>query len=504
MSHFLIWCHTASLLESQEDFKILKGTFTNKKGVKSPIFYLKGNTFDLHKIDNLREKYNGYWDGKAKMWYWFADKNNPQETIDTKIQPLINRVNNFYKYTLQIDDLINQIEDYTPVESENEVVATTQEASEIEAKMKSFKDMIINIDSDEEFKGKMAALIDFKAAQGYPYSLANVMLIKVQRPNATIVNSAKDWKTAYNRTVNEGAKPIFVWKPRSGGYRGGSGQTQKDFLASVGKTSVKDLNPNEKMRLKKDVLTSQPGGGGGFYLVGHYDVSDTTQIEGTEDYIAKAQAASSKMNIDTDTSNIVSDEIKPIYKGLLAYAEDLGITVNNPTQNTANINVPQNAGNDARVTMGLAKSIFGEILHGSYIKDKGNLVSKLHVGGTDNIIKAQQTEIAAWMFMYAFNIDFKITQIDMATLLNNDKNNMEKIFNTIAKSVDRVVDFVNINIKDNTQLTEDGGPSIQGRHITAMDVARVLGVEREYQEVTSNANMQELQERLLRKVLRLI
>jgi hypothetical protein len=78
------------LLESQEDFKILKGTFTNKKGIKSPIFYLKGNTFDLHKIDNLRDKYNGYWDGKAKMWYWFADKNNPQETIDTKIQPLIN------------------------------------------------------------------------------------------------------------------------------------------------------------------------------------------------------------------------------------------------------------------------------------------------------------------------------------------------------------------------------------------------------------------------------
>jgi hypothetical protein len=37
-----------------------------------------------------------------------------------------------------------------------------------------------------------------------------------------------------------------------------------------------------------------------------------------------------------------------------------------------------------------------------------------------------------------------------------------------------------------------------------MDVAKVLGVEREYQEVTSNANMQELQERLLRKVLRLI
>jgi hypothetical protein len=492
------------LLESQEDFKILKGTFTNKKGIKSPIFYLKGNTFDLHKIDNLRDKYNGYWDGKAKMWYWFADKNNPQETIDTKIQPLINRVNNFYKYTLQIDDLINQIEDYTPVESESEVVATSEEANAIADKMKSFKEMLINIDSDEDFKSKMGALIDFKAAQGYPYSLANVMLIKVQRPNATIVNSAKDWKTAYNRTVNEGAKPIFVWKPRSGGFRGGSGQAQKDFLASVGKTSVRDLNPNEKMRLKKDVLTSQPTTGGGFYLVGHYDVSDTTQIEGTEDYIEKAQAASSKMNIDTDTSNIVSDEIKPIYKGLLAYAEDLGITVNNPTPNVANINVPQNAGNDARITMGLAKNIFGEILHGQYIKDKGNLVSKLHVGGEDNSVKGQQTEIAAWMFMYAFNIDFKITQIDMATLLSNNKNNMEKVFNTIAKSVDQVVDYVNVNIKDNKQLTEIDEVLPQGKHITAIDVAKVLGVEKQYQEITNNANIQELHERLIRKVLRLI
>ena len=492
------------LLESQEDFKILKGTFTSKKGVKSPIFYLKGNTFDLHKLDNLRDKYNAYWDGKAKMWYWFADKNNPQETIDTKIQPLINRVNQFYKYTLELDKLIDEIEDYEPVESENEVVATKEESDKITENLKNFKDMLINIDSDEDFKNQMASLLDFKAAQGYSYSLANIMLIKTQRPNATIVNSAKDWKTAYNRTVNEGAKPIFVWKPRGGGFRGGSGQVQKDFLASVGKKSVSELNPNEKMRLKKDVLSSQQGGGGGFYLVGHYDVSDTTQIEGTEDFIAKAQSASSKMNIDTDNSNIVSDEIKPIYNGLVAYAESQNIGINTPSNNSdrPNISVPQNGGNDARITKLLSKSILSQILHESYLKDKGGFASKFYVGANSKAAVAQQAEVASWMFMYAFGVDFKTSQVDVASIWGDNKENMETVFNIVSRAVNHLIDYVNVNINDNKKLTEEDGSTPQGRHITPNDIAKVLGVEKVYNDVKNHSNLQELHERLIKKVLK--
>jgi hypothetical protein len=493
------------IFESQEEFKILNGVFKSKTGKEIPVFYLKGNTFDLHKIDDLRKKYGAFWDGNAKMWGFWQDRNDPQITIDTKIKPLIDRVNNFYKYTLQLDELIANIENYTPTESDsNEIVATKEEASQITANLKRFKDMLINIDNDEDFKSQMAAMIDFKAAQGYPYSLANVMLIKTQRPNATNVNSAKDWLDAYNRTVNEGAKPIFVWKPMKGYQRSGdSTKAKQDFLRSVGKTSEKDLNPSQKMQLKKDMLSASKGGSGGFYLVGHYDVADTTQMEGTEDFIEKARNATTKVNFD-DNANIVSDEIKPIYNGLVKYAEDQNIGINSPSTNP-NISVPQNAGNDAKVTKGLAKNILNEILHKDYLKQKGGFAAKLHVGGSSNAIINQQSEIASWMFMYAFGIDFKTSQIDLATIWGDDKNNMETVFNIVSKAVNHLIDFVNVNINDSKGINEVGGDASAGRHITPDDIARVLGVEQLFNKVKNNSNqtnLQELYTRLIKKLIK--
>jgi hypothetical protein len=495
------------IFESQEGFQILKGVFKSKTGKEIPVFYLKGNTFDLHKMDDLRKKYGAFWDGNAKMWGFWQDRNDPQITIDTKIKPLIDRINNFYKYTLQLDELIAKMEDYTPTESDsNEVVPTKEEASQITANLKKFKDMLINIDNDEDFKSQMAAMIDFKAAQGYPYSLANVILIKTQRPNATNVNSAKDWKDAYKRTVNEGAKPIFIWKPMKGWKKSGdTTKVQQDFLRSAGKTSVNDLNPGQKMQLKKDMLNTSKGGSSGFYLVGHYDVSDTTQIEGTEDYIEKARNAATKVNLDTDTSNIVSDEIKPIYSGLVKYAESQNIGINSPNGDNPNIAVPQNAGNDAKITKGLAKNILNEILHKTYLKQKGGFASKLHVGGDSNAVIGQQSEIAAWMFMYAFGIDFKTSQIDLATIWGNDKNNMETVFNTVSKAVNHLIDFVNVSINDSKGLNEMGGGAQHGKHITPDDIARMLGVQKQFKDVqnaSNQANLQELYKRLMKKVIK--
>ena len=496
------------IFESQEGFQILKGVFKSKTGKEIPVLYLKGNTFDLHKIDDLRKKYGAFWDANAKMWGFWEDRNGPQVTIDTKIKPLIDRINNFYNYTLQLDELISKIEGYTPTTTDsNEVVATKEEASQITANLKKFKDMLINIDNDEDFKAKMAAMIDFKAAQGYPYSLANVFLIKTQRPNATNVNSAKDWKDAYKRTVNEGAKPIFIWKPSKGWKKSGdTTKVQQDFLRSAGKSSVNDLNPGQKMQLKKDMLNSSKGGTSGFYLVGHYDVADTTQIQGTEDYIEKARNAATKVNLDNDndTSNIVSDEIKPIYNGLVKYAESQNIGINSPNGDNPNIDVPQNTGNDAKITKGLAKNILNEILHKTYLKQKGGFASKLHVGGESKTIISQQSEIAAWMFMYAFGIDFKTSQINLATIWGDDKNNMETVFNTVSKSVNHLIDFVNVSINDSKGLNEIGGGGKHGKHITPMDVARMLGVEKQFKDASNQANLQELHNRLIKKVLRLI
>jgi len=102
--------------------------------------------------------------------------------------------------------------------------------------------------------------------------------------------------------------------------------------------------------------------------------------------------------------------------------------------------------------------------------------------------------------MYAFGIDFKTTQIDIEAIFGNEKESMAIVLDTVSKAVNHLVDFVNVNISDNAKLTEDNESLPHGKHISPMDIAKVLGI----QNMLKNNDTQSLQERLLKKVLRLI
>lgn len=482
------------LQENEDEWKILKSKFKSQKGKEYEILYLKGNTYALHQSDNLKDKYKAYWDSKAKMWYFYVDNNDVQGTIDTKIKPLISRINEFYKISLQLDDLIAQLGDYVPKENDSdETIATKEETNQIKQRLLDFKKELLDVFSDDNFKERIAALIDFKAAQGYPYSLANVMLIKMQKPNATIVNSAKDWASAYNRTVNKNAKPIFVWRPAqsTGGFRKISKDDESQFYREIGKSKGDVLTPYEKMLFKKKSLSTNNSSKTFFELVGHYDVSDTTQMADKEDFIQKAKDAApfagEKKVMGGEDQDTISSEITPVYNGLLRYAESQNISINqaNSGQGT-NITIPKNDGNDIRITKLLAESILNELLHKSYLKDKGGFASKFHVGGNSGSNIKQQSEVASWMFMYAFGVDFKTAPINSEAIWGSDEKDMIKVLDTVTKAVNHLVDFVNVEISKT--LNEINDMTTKGKNITSMDIAKVLGIIPQYRNALNNVN----------------
>ena len=45
------------------------------------------------------------------------------------------------------------------------------------------------------------------------YSARNILLIQMQRPNASLVASAKKWREQFGRHINRGEKAIYIVAP---------------------------------------------------------------------------------------------------------------------------------------------------------------------------------------------------------------------------------------------------------------------------------------------------
>jgi len=473
----------------KEEVKLVKSTIGAKK---TPIIKIVNNVIPYISI---LKKYNGEFSKKWKQpsayWFWFVDKDGVESTIEKKIKPALTEIKKLSKIDFEIQEIINALDNETESDGTEEGI-TSSEQNEIKAKLQDFKEMLINIDNDEDFKNIMGKLIDLKSAQGYNFSFGNTILIMIQNSNVSIVNSRTNWKNAYNREVNQNAKPLYIYAPQ-GGKRFLSKDKKNDvtnkFLKSINKKSKNELTPNEKIRL--NTLLRGTTSATRFIFVPVYDVSDTTQIEGTEDYIEKAKSA--QKDIKWFEDNMLSDDVRPIYKGLLSFAEHKNIAIEymddlggaRGSSASGAIKLLKNEGNDVGLTKTLAHEIAHELLHQSYLKNKGDESSKFYIGREiDKGTIEQQAELTAWMFMYAFGFDVKTTSLNYTVMWGGNKDNMVNVFNTVSSVTNYLINYVNNNIKQsdmNETLTEQ-----IGKNITPKDIADFLGLSSEYESVNEN------------------
>jgi hypothetical protein len=480
---------------TEADIKLFK----TKLG-DNPIVYIKGDVFPFKDLLKAR---NAKWNPTNKFWFWFLGKNE-QETIEKIIKPALQEIRDTQKLPLEIDELIKNISENNP-SANPELGITKQDEEDIKEKLTSFKEMLVNIENDEQFKETMGKIIAFKAAQGYEFTFGNTILILIQNPRATIVNSRKNWLEKYNRTVNENAKPLMVWAPQ-----GVNNKISKDkaelikqaFFKSVNKKSYEELTPNEKIRLDKELrgysFTSK------FKFAPVYDVSDTKQIEGTEDYIEKAKEA--KKDIQWYEDNLISDEVRPIYQSLMDFCDEKGIKTEliddldgaRGSSGSGIIKLLRSEGNDVGLTKTLAHEITHELLHQKYLSSKGDETSKFYIGrGITLQTIEQQAELSAWMFMYAFGFDTKTTSLNYTIMWGGNKENMVRVFETVSSVVNYLIDYVNRKMKT---LEESKGNPSHGAHISPEEIANMLGVEKDYKEIKQKQKIKES----LRKNLNLL
>lgn len=513
------------LTENQNDFNFKIGPeLTAKSGIKYKKLYVVGNTFELNSHlksvgKTMKQEYGAGWDNDTKAWYFPVYQNKTtgeydiQNVKDRKIQPFINKVNEFYKYTLDINKLIDELENYTPSEKSDNPnapqIATKEEADEIRRRLENFKENLLNISSSEELQNTMKLMMDVKAGKGNrEFSSNNKLAIKAQRPDATIVCNKNQWKDWYNRTVKPNAEPIFVNSASSGGY---NKNITKDFLDKVGVSSYKDLNGKQKEELHNIQTKSKYGQAKNFTWIAFYDVKDTVQIPGTYDEISadieKAEKAKAELgdrtlgDLDVDTQT-TSDEriIKPVYDGLLAYANAQNIGVNKEGGITVTKDI------NARSTKLLASALLSQILSG---KLKG-IASRASVEAKTQAARKQQAEVASWQFMDAFGVEYNLADVDMSVIFGapeagqdyekqkeTQKKQIHHVLGDIAAAVNHLIDFVNVHIKDNANLSEVEGNLPQGKHVSVSDIAKDLGIP---SDMINEIGIQELHERLRRRL----
>ena len=453
---------------------------------------------------------------KTGFWFWYIGKTEEQwnNSFNKRIKPALEKVH-------ELEGVPSEDSRESIIASLNSLIGTVQSASvpedssltdvdknKIAEKIKQFKERLVNIKDDEEFKTTVQKLMLFRSAQGHQFSFGNTILTMIQNPDAKVVKSRSNW-VRYNRIVNQNARPILLFKPGKAGLIPYSKETKdsiiRSFLQRVGKRSVEELGPGESEKLS--VLLSGRFNGRDFDLYEAFDVADTTLMEGKEDLIKNALEPDLEWNID----NMTDDRVKPIYTALKEFAESKGIQITMSDAEAmggakgyssgGRINVINNEGNDVGITVTLAHEIAHELLHQTYAQEKNPELRDYFVGKSEgHDVVEQQAELTAWMVMSSFGFDVKTTSLNYITIWGGNPDNMVKVFDTVSKTANLLIGVI---MKSGGELNEVDIP-LNVKHYTPEDVAEILGVEQEYQKVLNNVEMNEMmKESLLENFYRL-
>lgn len=470
-----------------ETFNLKNGKFKKKDGSEVPVVYIDPSTSEnTYKYKDEIKKYGATWLTTLKTWGWFIGNNNPQAVFDKYIKPCLEYLtkveqnpNNEERNVIAIIDKLlselgsNRVEVMTNVVFDKEAVKN---------RLESFKQELVNIMSNEEFKAKMLPIIKFRQAQGHQYSLTNAILIYIQDPRATLVKSKRNWE-AMNRLVKPNAPALALWVPIGGTPLSKAEKetiTQR-FLARRGAASVKDLNPGDKEELNVQL---KPRVNGNFDLKAcFFDVRYTEQMEGKEDLVGNRNT--DELPWYDDKGEVTPETIK-YCDAIIAIAKDRGIKV----QYTADLggargvsksgtievlkDVPKNSGLFNTLTHEYAH----ELLHQTYISKNDNNPNgygQYFIGTKQGrAVVEQQAELTAWIVLRNFGFDMP-TNINYVGLWGMDEKSAPFVFDTVAKVATTIIK--DIYAKTNFSMKESKDNTNQLTEMTGLDVAKLIGCE---------------------------
>lgn len=482
-----------------------------------PIFFIdqsKPENANSFQYKDILKKYGAQWSQSPrharsfpadfKAWFWYVgDTEDQKRNVFAKfIQPALKEIHKLEgasgeesegAIVSSIDALVGEVEDVDRSNVGGGTKMTETDIDEVKQKLLDFKEMLVNIESDEDYKNAMRALVAFKNVQGHQYSWKNTILIFIQNRNAKMVMSPIRW-LKYNRTVKPDATPILVLSPSKGAIMPWS-KDQKEkvtqsFLQKLGKKSVNELSVGERdelgIALRGRVVRKQ------FDYTEAYDVADTIQIEGKEDFVTDIEA---KEKLKWYEDDMTDSAVTPIYQSMEDLANSLGIKIKYVNADSlggargssagGTVTMPENARNDVGLTKTLAHELLHEILHQSYGKDRNPDLKQYFLGTSEGrAVVEQQAELGAWMLMSVYGFDLKTTSINYTVIWGAKKESMIDVYEKVEKAVNYMIYQINERLpKYQTEVNEaTGGTITPASPITALDVARANGHEQEYRE----------------------
>lgn len=504
------------LSENNINLDVERVELASQKGNKFKVISVKGISREDAK---LVKQYKGKWTGSPNnFWWWYENEeeffNKFKDYIETHPSD-DDSTTPKYKVTI-IDAIDGAIKTIQTASGKNSGL-TKVDKEKIEQNLEAFKNKILNIKDDEDFKKIINQLSTIRGNKGRGYTMHNKILISIQDSAATNVNSASVWLEIFNRTIIEGSPAIYIKVPtgsKESLSKEDKDKVLNDFLSKLKKqynaNSSYDekynlLTPNEKIKFKDEISRFTDSVNFTFGPV--YDVRYTKQIEGKEDFVKQSDDIQKDIKWYDDEN--VDETVRPIYETLLTYCQSKGINVDfsddlggaRGVSKNGSITLLKNEGNSIGSTKTFAHEITHELLHQTYLKNKEEAENKqnnktseiFYIGkGMGTATIEQQAELSAWMFMHAFGFDVKTTSLNYTVMWGGNENNMLSVLNTISSVVNHLITYVNEN---NGEINEDIS---KANKITSDDIAALIGgkIEKKYESLKK----QNLSERLKYKL----
>ena len=424
-----------------EAFNLSKGKFAAKDGKTYNVIMIDPATSEsTFPFKDEIKKFGAVWLKAAKTWGWFLNDNERDTDVyENKIKPCLTYLlsvedsganTRAHKECQIIDELIGKL-------SVNIESSSIPSANEVKAKLKAFKEELVNCYDDEEFKAKIEPLIKFNQALGHAYSFRNVILIYVQDPKATMVKSRTRW-AALNRRIKPNADHIKLFRSDNKPLTTNQKQAiQGAYLRSVGVNSVTELNPGQKEELS---VRLNSGDSRGFVAYEAYDIRFTEQIENTEDLVGN------KVELEWfDDSSDETEKTVKLIEALKSIIQEAGISLGEVNDmggargvsRSGKIDILSGAKKNESLFQTLVHEFSHELLHQRFLsrsKDPNNAEWAKFFIGTEQGRKAveQQAELSAWIVCKFFDINDQ-TAINYMTIWGMDKANAPRVFDTVAQ-----------------------------------------------------------------------
>lgn len=494
-----------------ENYNIKKEVKIKQGGGNYTIAYIDPKSSDsLYGKNDILKKHNAKANTSVKPWIWFwflGETPESQQTVINKyIKPCLVELNNAKgeddEIMKAIDDTINKLSTSTQDEpmiqaQQGDGQIQYDRKEDIQEKLKRFKNELVNAMTDSDFKAKLEPILKFRNAQGHKYSFSNTILIWVQDPHATLVKSKSNWMAA-NRELIPNARAISMWVIKSApkGEKDKSVITA-NYLQSIGKTDLNDLNVTEREELKILLKDNNPNF---FSLVpAFFDISQTKQIEGKEDMIGK-----SPDDIEWYTEGMEDERASIIYSSLLEFAKEKHLEVKTvddidgargSASASGKITILNNSGKDVGLTKTLAHEISHELLHFSYASSKDSSLKAYFLGRDQGRSKIeQQAEVSAWIVMKNFDFDIP-TSINYISIWGADEKSVVAVFDQVAKVANILIEYIENKMKT-IKLESEESDNL----VTGLDVAKLLGVEDLYLKYKGINEIKESFYKLLYKI----